>query len=99
MIIEALGYRLEPTPWAEHAACAGADPQPWFPTRGGSTIEARAVCAGCPVTGECLAYALRWDIRHGIWGGMSERQRRQLRRGVAKARRLSGRAANWEWAR
>lgn len=76
---EAFGYELEPTPWAAHAACANTSPDLFFPDKGGSTAAARAVCATCPVTTECLDYALRWRIPHGIWGGTSERERRRLR--------------------
>jgi WhiB family redox-sensing transcriptional regulator len=42
--------------------------------------DAKAICAGCPVREECLEYAMRWDQLCGVWGGLSERERRQLRR-------------------
>lgn len=79
-IIEAAGWQLEPTPWARHAACAGVDPELFFPGKGGSARAARAVCVTCPVQHECLDYALRWNIKHGIWGGVSQWDRRRLRR-------------------
>ena len=52
----------------------------FFPARGESAREAKAVCAGCPVRQHCLEYAMRWDQLCGVWGGLSERERRQLRR-------------------
>ncbi|MDU5308733.1 MAG: WhiB family transcriptional regulator, partial [Varibaculum cambriense] len=50
--------------------------------KGGSTREAKAVCELCEVRDECLSYALENDERFGIWGGLSERERRRLRRNV-----------------
>ena len=47
---------------------------------GGSTREAKKICTGCEVKAECLEYALANDERFGIWGGLSERERRRLRR-------------------
>lgn len=63
--------------WMRQAACKGTDPDLWFPERGELTSEARAICQTCPVRQNCLEYGLR--ERFGIWGGMSERARRQLR--------------------
>ena len=48
--------------------------------KGGSTREAKRICGECPVRAECLEYALEEDERFGIWGGMSERERRKLKR-------------------
>jgi WhiB family redox-sensing transcriptional regulator len=56
----------------------------FFPSRGESAREAKAVCAVCPVQRECLEYALRWDHLCGVWGGLSERERSQLRRERAR---------------
>lgn len=67
-----------PDNWAAQAACLGADPDTHFPEKGGSTLQAKAICAGCPVTVECLDYALDNDERFGVWGGLSERERRRL---------------------
>ena len=66
--------------WRAHALCAQTDPEAFFPEKGGSTREAKKVCQACPVRGECLEYALTHDERFGIWGGLSERERRKLRR-------------------
>ena len=66
--------------WQERALCAQTDPEAFFPEKGGSTREAKRVCATCEVREECLEYALANDERFGIWGGMSERERRKLKR-------------------
>ena len=68
--------------WQEQANCLGVDPDLFFPERGASTKEAKGVCRGCEVRAECLEYALAHDERFGIWGGLSERERRRLRRAV-----------------
>lgn len=69
-----------PPAWTERALCAETDPEAFFPEKGGSTREARAVCARCPVTAECLEHAIARDERFGVWGGASERERRRMRR-------------------
>ncbi|GAA1221966.1 WhiB family transcriptional regulator [Pseudonocardia alaniniphila] len=66
--------------WQERALCAQTDPEAFFPEKGGSTREAKRICSGCEVRAECLEYALAHDERFGIWGGLSERERRRLRR-------------------
>lgn len=66
--------------WQERALCAQTDPEAFFPEKGGSTREAKRVCLSCDVRGECLEYALGHDERFGIWGGLSERERRRLKR-------------------
>ncbi|MBO1900616.1 WhiB family transcriptional regulator [Leucobacter weissii] len=66
--------------WQADALCAQTDPEAFFPEKGGSTREAKRVCEGCEVRSECLEYALANDERFGIWGGLSERERRKLRR-------------------
>jgi WhiB family redox-sensing transcriptional regulator len=66
--------------WQERALCAQTDPEAFFPEKGGSTREAKKVCRACEVRAECLEYALGHDERFGIWGGMSERERRRLKR-------------------
>lgn len=65
--------------WRDEAACAQVDPDAFFPERGGSLHDAKAVCHRCPVRAECLDDALARDEPHGIWGGLSERERRKLR--------------------
>jgi WhiB family redox-sensing transcriptional regulator len=68
--------------WQASALCAQTDPEAFFPEKGGSTREAKSVCKGCDVRKECLEYALARDERFGIWGGLSERERRKLKRGA-----------------
>lgn len=66
--------------WQERALCAQTDPEAFFPEKGGSTREAKKVCRACEVRAECLEYALEHDERFGIWGGLSERERRRIKR-------------------
>jgi len=56
------------------------DPEAFFPEKGGSTREAKKVCLSCSVRDDCLEYALGHDERFGIWGGLSERERRRLKK-------------------
>src|SRR5438067_6509075 len=76
--------------WQDQANCLGVDPDLFFPERGASTREAKEVCRGCVVRLECLEYALANGEKFGIWGGMSERERRRIRRARALARRQGG---------
>ncbi|MBO9578748.1 MAG: WhiB family transcriptional regulator [Microbacteriaceae bacterium] len=69
-----------PLSWQVDALCAQTDPEAFFPEKGGSTRDAKRVCSSCEVRAECLEYALQNDERFGIWGGLSERERRRLRR-------------------
>ena len=74
--------------WRLDGLCAETDPEAFFPEKGGSTRDAKRVCASCPVRQECLEYALGNDERFGIWGGLSERERRRVRlqrRGILSA--------------
>jgi WhiB family redox-sensing transcriptional regulator len=66
--------------WQERALCSQTDPEAFFPEKGGSTREAKRICSRCEVKSECLEYALGHDERFGIWGGLSERERRKLKR-------------------
>ncbi|HUR14770.1 MAG TPA: WhiB family transcriptional regulator [Mycobacteriales bacterium] len=66
--------------WQDKALCAQTDPESFFPEKGGSTREAKRICVSCEVKQECLEYALMQDERFGIWGGLSERERRRLKR-------------------
>lgn len=71
---------IEELPWAADAKCLQADPETFFPEKGGSTREAKRICVECGVREQCLDYALENDERFGIWGGLSERERRKLKR-------------------
>ncbi|MBB5632641.1 WhiB family redox-sensing transcriptional regulator [Cryobacterium mesophilum] len=66
--------------WQSDALCAQTDPEAFFPEKGGSTRDAKKICGSCEVRAECLEYALQNDERFGIWGGLSERERRKLRK-------------------
>src|SRR4051795_4278317 len=75
-----IGLEGDAQSWQEQALCAETDPEAFFPEKGGSTREAKKICTGCEVKAQCLEYALANDERFGIWGGLSERERRRLRR-------------------
>jgi WhiB family redox-sensing transcriptional regulator len=66
--------------WHEGALCAQTDPEAFFPDAGGSTAAAKRVCMSCPVRVQCLNYALENDERFGVWGGLSERERRRIKK-------------------
>lgn len=70
--------------WTDLAACRGEDPELFYPvsTTGPALVqvaEAKQVCAGCPVTDDCLNWALRAGEPAGIWGGTTPEERRYLR--------------------
>ena len=69
-----------PLGWQADALCAETDPEAFFPEKGGSTRDAKRICESCEVREQCLEYALQNDERFGIWGGLSERERRKLRK-------------------
>ena len=73
--------------WQNKANCLGVDPELFFPERGASTREAKEVCRGCIVREQCLEFALQNGEKFGIWGGLSERERRRIRRQRAQAAR------------
>ena len=66
--------------WMDKGACRGGSNDAFFPSRGVSTATAKAVCADCIVKTPCLAYALSNSETHGVWGGTSPEERRQMRR-------------------
>jgi WhiB family redox-sensing transcriptional regulator len=69
-----------PLAWQSDSLCAQTDPEAFFPEKGGSTRDAKKICSSCEVRSQCLEYALANDERFGIWGGLSERERRKLRK-------------------
>ncbi|WP_298182693.1 WhiB family transcriptional regulator [Saccharomonospora sp.] len=82
--------------WRHHAACRDEDPELFFPVSdmgpgAQQTAQAKAVCARCPVREECLRYALDNGLDYGIFGGLTERERRDLLR-----RNRRGRAEDHE---
>lgn len=87
-LIEALA--IDELSWQDYANCRGADADLFFPERGASTRKAKAICHACEVRNECLDYALDNGEKFGIWGGMSERERRRVRRDrLVAVRRVS----------
>ena len=66
--------------WRAEANCSGIDPDLWFAPGALEHKEAKRICRGCPVRRECLNYALETPVDHGVWGGMTERERRSFRR-------------------
>jgi WhiB family redox-sensing transcriptional regulator len=91
--------------WRRHAVCRGEDPELFFPLGSAGPalaqiVAAKAVCARCPVREECLRFAMRTGQGYGIWGGLTEDERRNLRRrawaaaraaaGLPRERRLAG---------
>ena len=65
--------------WKDHARCVDTAVDFWFPGRGATNlVEQRKFCAPCPVREQCLEYALEHNIKFGVWGGLSERERRRL---------------------
>ena len=80
--------------WRSKAGCLSVDPELFFPI--GNTgpaiaqaAEAKAVCRECAVQAICLQWALDNNQDSGVWGGMSEEERRSLKRRAARARRMS----------
>ncbi|MDQ1679671.1 MAG: WhiB family transcriptional regulator, redox-sensing transcriptional regulator, partial [Frankiaceae bacterium] len=63
--------------WTTYAACKRRDPDELF-VQGAAQNRAKGVCSGCPVKSECLADALDNRVEFGVWGGMTERERRAL---------------------
>lgn len=72
--------------WWDYAACAGMDPELWFPGSGSPEIEqrrlklAKVICGRCPVREECLVFAARTGQRFGVWGGLTPKERLYSRR-------------------
>ena len=75
-----LDIGLLPPKWVKEALCAEVDPIIFFPEKGDNTSPAKRVCMACNVRVQCLEYSLKNDERFGIWGGLTEFDRRKLRR-------------------
>lgn len=75
---------LEPAPeWQNQALCPQSDPEAFFPPKGGSVRYAKRICAKCEVKDDCLDWALDHNENYGVWGGLTERERRGLKRRAA----------------
>ena len=73
----------EERPWVVFSACRDKDSDLFFPETKVQERGALAICRTCPVQNECLEYAFEADIRYGVWGGTTDKQRRRLARRIA----------------
>lgn len=64
--------------WQDRAICRAVDGDIFFAVGSAQEHQAKGVCKTCPVRWECLAYALRHRVEHGVWGGMTDRERRRV---------------------
>ena len=85
--------------WRHVAACREVDPELFFPigTTGLALDQidaAKQVCEACPVSGECLEFALGTNQEAGVWGGLTEDERRRLRKGIDVAPAPAGAPAS-----
>ncbi|MGD1012457.1 MAG: WhiB family transcriptional regulator [Acidimicrobiales bacterium] len=71
--------------WRQKGACRGVDPDIFYPVSEEDSEEAKAICASCPVRQACLEYSLAAREREGVWGGLSERERRRMVRQQRKS--------------
>lgn len=78
--MDAMLLDLDERPWAAYAACRTVDPGVFFPESDTGTETAVRICRGCPVMQECRDWALDTRVRYGIWGGLTERDRRRMLR-------------------
>lgn len=70
---------IDDTEWMSRMACTGKDPDDLF-LMGAAQSHGKRICAPCTVKVECLAYAKERGIEHGVWGGLTERERREMDR-------------------
>jgi len=68
--------------WRQMARCRGVDPEVFYPVSDDDDAadEAKSICALCPVREACLEYALSTREKNGVWGGLTERERRRVLR-------------------
>lgn len=71
---------VQPEPWMDGALCTQADPEMFYPDKGGDPKPAKALCQLCGSRADCLAYALEHNERYGVWGGMTRKERQRIRR-------------------
>lgn len=81
-----IGHREQPGDWQLDASCAEIDPELFFPSRGEDAVAApidpkvpKRICGSCAVSAECLAYALLTESDDGIWGGVTGRDRENMK--------------------
>ena len=81
MIIGSWWSNLRAENWTADANCTQSDPEVFFPERGQSSQDAKKICRDCPVTKECLEYAVTEPRqRYGVWGGLTETERGEFMR-------------------
>jgi WhiB family transcriptional regulator, redox-sensing transcriptional regulator len=86
--------------WQKDGACCGKGPDLWFPPRGtpyAKILEAKRICSDCPIKQKCLDYALWHGDRAGIWGGKTEKERRNLRLSSTVVRPPGRKRITTEW--
>ena len=79
-----LDIGLLPPEWTKEALCPEVDPVIFFPNKGERTVDAKNICKACNVKTQCLEYSLTNNERFGIWGGLTEFDRKKLRRRLLK---------------
>jgi hypothetical protein len=81
------GRQYDPsgTPWRQFALCRDHDAELWFPSATDSDAAAMAICQACPVRLDCLGWAIAYNERFGIWGGVSARGRQRMRAETRRA--------------
>jgi WhiB family redox-sensing transcriptional regulator len=69
------------TNWMQSALCTQVDPELFHPEKGMSSTKAKKICSACPVRTQCADHAINSPVLvHGVWGGLSEQERRDIRR-------------------
>ena len=66
--------------WRNFGRCRGLDPEIFYPTPDDEGLEAKEICIVCPVRETCLDWALETREKHGVWGGLTEKERRRILR-------------------
>ena len=69
--------------WRAKGLCSQSDPDLWFSVGALDHKQAKLICGQCEVRQQCLQYAVSAPVEHGIWGGLTERERRKVRRNSA----------------
>jgi len=77
-IVTTTGRPTTPQHWRQYARCLGADPELFHPQPDDPADEAKAICSICPVREPCLEYAISAREKQGVWGGLTEKERRRL---------------------
>jgi len=71
---------LVPPAWTQEGLCGQSDPELFFPDKGESGKVAKRICLACPVRTACLRWAVDTQQQWGVWGGMTSRERRRIRK-------------------